>query len=112
MALVKAPLFSLDARGKLADTLVYAIWKGLNYCREYVIPFNPNSAAQQTIRGYFTDAVAAYQAELPATKTAWDVAVKALGWAMSGFNYYVAEYIKYLAGHSGTPPTPPFLPPA
>ena len=100
MALVKAPLFSLDARGKIADTLVYAIWKGLNYCREYVIPFNPNSAAQQTIRGYFTDAVAAYQAELPATKAAWDAAVKALGWAMSGFNYYVAEYIKYLIAHT------------
>ncbi len=39
MAKVKAPLFSLDARGKIADTLVYAVWKGLNYCRKYVIPF-------------------------------------------------------------------------
>ncbi len=112
MALVKAPLFSLDARGKIANTLVYAIWKGLNYCRQYVIPSNPNTADQQTIRGYFTDAVAAYQAEHQATKDAWNAAVKALGWAMSGFNYYVAEYIKYLIAHSGTPPTPPFLPPA
>lgn len=112
MALVKAPLFSLDARGQLAQTLVYAIWKGLNYCREYVIPFNPNAPGQVTIRGYFTDAVAAYQAELPATKAAWDAAIKALGWAMSGFNYYVGKYIEYLIGHSGTPPTPPFMPPA
>ena len=29
---------------------------------------------------------------------------------MSGFNYYVAEYIKYLIAHTGTPPTPSFLP--
>ncbi|MFH1039468.1 MAG: hypothetical protein V1789_12460 [PVC group bacterium] len=61
MALVKAPLSSLDARGKSADTLFYAIWKRLNYCTEYVIPFNPNSSARHTIRGYFTDAGAAYQ---------------------------------------------------
>jgi hypothetical protein len=27
MAKVTGPLFSLDARGKIADTLVYAIWK-------------------------------------------------------------------------------------
>ncbi len=112
MAKVKAPLFSLDARGKIAGTLVYAVWKGLNYCRQYVIPFNPNSEAQQTIREYFAEAVAAYQAEAQATKDLWDAAVKKLGWAMSGFNYYVAEYIKYTIAHSGTPPTPPFLPPA
>lgn len=31
MAKVTGPLFSLDAMGKLADTLVYAICKGLNY---------------------------------------------------------------------------------
>ena len=112
MALVKAPLFSLDARGQLGKTLVYAIWKGLNYCRSYVIPTNPETAAQMTIRGYFTDAVAAYQAETQATRDAWNAAIKALGWAMTGFNYYVAEYIKYLIAHTGTPPTPPFLPPA
>jgi hypothetical protein len=110
MAKVTGPLFSLDARGKIADTLVYAIWKGLNYCRQYVIPFNPKTAGQQTIRGYFTDAVAAYQAEDQATKDIWAAAIKALGWAMSGFNYYVGKYVKYLEGHGGTPPTPPFLP--
>ncbi len=112
MALVKAPLFSLDARGKIANTLVYAIWKGLNYCREYVIPFNPNTADQQTIRGYFSDAVAAYQAEDQATKDAWNAAIAALGTPMSGFNYYVGKYIDYLGTHSGTPPTPPFMPPS
>ena len=110
MAKVKGPLFSLDARGKLADELVYAIWKGLNYCREYVIPFNPKTAGQLTIREYFTDAVEAYQAELPATKAIWETAIKKLGWAMTGFNYYVGKYIKYLRSHTGTPPTPPFLP--
>ena len=112
MAKVHGPLFSLDARGKLADTLVYSIWKGLNYCREYIVPKNPNTSGQQLIRGYFADAVAAYQAEDQATKDAWDVAVAALGKPMSGFNYYVALYIRYLIDNAGTPPTPPFMPPS
>ena len=43
MAKVNGPLFSLDARGQLGKALVYAIWKGLNYARKYVIPFNPKT---------------------------------------------------------------------
>ena len=46
MAKLYGPLFSLDARGKLGKALVYSIWKGLNYVRKYVIPANPNTAAQ------------------------------------------------------------------
>ena len=111
MAKVNGPLFSLDARGQLGKALVYAIWKGLNYARKYVIPFNSKAEAQMTIRGYLTDAVAAYHAEDQATKDAWDAAIKVLGWAMSGFNYYVAQYINYLQENEGTPPTPPFMPP-
>ena len=112
MAKLHGPLFSLDARGKLGKALVYSIWKGINYARKYVIPANPNTAAQQTIRGYFTLAVAAYQAEDQATIDAWDAAIKKHGKAMTGFNYYVGLYVKYLIDNTGTPPTPPFMPPS
>lgn len=57
MAILKAPLLSLGASGKLADTLVFFPWKGLNVAREYVIPSNPKSTAQQTQRGWLTTAV-------------------------------------------------------
>lgn len=57
MAKVNAPLFSFNATGKLANSLVYFGWKGLDAVRSYVIPANPNTAAQQTQRGYFTAAV-------------------------------------------------------
>jgi len=50
MAKVKGPLFSLDARGQIAKTLVYMGWKGIADVRKYVIPANPNTAAQQTQR--------------------------------------------------------------
>lgn len=112
MAKLHGPLFSLDARGQLGKALVYSIWKGLNYARKYVIPGNPNTAAQATIRGYFATAVAAYQAELQATKDAWDAAIKKHNKAMTGFNYYLGLYVKYLIDNAGTPPTPPFLPPS
>lgn len=57
MAKLIGPLFSLSASGKLAKTLVYSDWKGINYARQYVVPANPNSASQQVQRGYLTLAV-------------------------------------------------------
>ena len=58
MAKVNAPLFSFNAAGKLANSLVYFGWKGLDVVRSYVIPANPKTAAQTTQRGYLTEAVA------------------------------------------------------
>lgn len=112
MAKLHGPFFSLDARGKLGKALVYSIWKGLNYARKYVIPANPNTTGQQTIRGYFSAAVTAYQAEDQATKDAWDAAIEALGRPMTGFNYYLGLYVGYLIDNGGTPPTLPFMPPS
>ncbi|MBA7527943.1 hypothetical protein ES705_20125 [subsurface metagenome] len=57
MAKLKAPLMSLGASGKLADTLVFFPWKGLNCVREYVIPANPKTALQTAQRGHVTEAV-------------------------------------------------------
>jgi hypothetical protein len=58
MAKVRAPLFSFGASGKLAKSLVYFGWKGLNVVRSYVVPANPNTIAQQTQRNYLKAAVA------------------------------------------------------
>lgn len=60
MAKLTGPLFSLSASGKLAKTLVYADWKGIDYVRQYVTPANPNSASQQVQRGYMATAVQIY----------------------------------------------------
>jgi len=58
MAKLKGPLFSLSAEGAIAKTLVYFGWKGLKVVRSYVVPANPQTAAQTTQRGYLTAAVA------------------------------------------------------
>jgi hypothetical protein len=64
MAKVNAPLFSFNASGKLANSLVYFGWKGLDVVRSYVIPANPKTTAQTTQRGYLTEAVAKIHAVL------------------------------------------------
>ncbi|MBA7675169.1 hypothetical protein ES703_83399 [subsurface metagenome] len=58
MAKLNAPLFSFRASGKLANALVYFGWKGLNVVRSYVVPSNPQTAAQVEHRDYMTAAVA------------------------------------------------------
>lgn len=62
MAKLKAPLLSLGASGALGKTMVFFNWKGLDVVREYVIPANPKSDAQNTQRGYVIEAVEAIHA--------------------------------------------------
>jgi|WetSurMetagenome_2_1015567.scaffolds.fasta_scaffold1306768_1 hypothetical protein len=112
MAKVVSPLFSFEARGQIGKALVYSVWKGISYVRKYVVPQNPNTVNQQTIRSYFTNAVNAYQAENATTKTAWDTYAAELSDPQSGFNAYVGKYVHYLIDHSGIEPTSPFTPPA
>lgn len=57
MAKLKAPLLSLGASGAIAKAIVFFSWKGLNVAREYVVPANPNTTAQQTQRGWLKEAV-------------------------------------------------------
>lgn len=57
MPRLTGPLFSLDARQTLGKTIVYSAWKGLNYARLRVVPYNPKSAYQTGIRDTMTFAV-------------------------------------------------------
>lgn len=50
MALVTAPLMSLDASGTIAKSITFSKWKGRNYVRQTVKPLNPKTAAQTGVR--------------------------------------------------------------
>lgn len=50
MAKVTGALFSMDASGAYAGTIVFGKWKGRQYARQLVIPSNPNSAGQEEVR--------------------------------------------------------------
>ena len=91
MAKVKGPLFSLSASGQIAKTLVYGDWKGIDVVRKYVIPANPNTAAQQTQRGYFGGAVEDWHTDgfTAVDVVAWNLYALAQKVAASGFNMLV-----------------------
>lgn len=110
MAKLKAPLFSFGASGKLADTLVFFGWKGLDVVREYVRPSNPQTAPQTTQRGYLSAAVAAiHAAQALGTDplNSIDVAAYSLLGSLEStprtwFNQAVKEWVdQYVAGLHG-----------
>lgn len=90
MAKVTGPLFSLDARGTVGESITYSIWKGINYVRRRVVPENPQTALQQAIRQSFSDAVLNWQSLSAGDKALWDAAAPD---GMSGFNYHNRVYI-------------------
>jgi len=50
MAKVVGPLMSYEARGKIADMVVYFPWKGINVVRQWLKPTNPQDADQMRQR--------------------------------------------------------------
>ncbi len=50
MAKVDGPLFSLEARGKIADAIVFFPWKGRHAVRRWLKPTNPRDVDQKIIR--------------------------------------------------------------
>lgn len=61
MAILTAPLLSIDARGQLGKSIVFSGWKGIKTGRQYAKPGNPNTTEQQTTRGTFTFVHDAYK---------------------------------------------------
>lgn len=95
MGLVKGPLLSIDARGKIANTLVFSGWKGLKTVRAYVIPANPKSAGQVTQRGILTAAVAWWHdvGYSLLDVAAWAFRASLAKSPRSGFNEFTSDFI-------------------
>ena len=53
MAKTIMPLLSAEASGKLANSMVYFYWKGLNVVRKYTIPGNPRDPKKKIVRTKF-----------------------------------------------------------
>lgn len=50
MAKVDGPLFSLEARGKIGDAMVFFPWKGRHAVRRWLKPTNPRDINQKLVR--------------------------------------------------------------
>lgn len=115
MARVKGPLFSLEASGSVAKTVVYSKWKGRQYTRRHTIPYNPQTTKQVNLRKAFTLLVALWQEKDDAVKALYEAEGKKI--QISGFNYFMRKgqkaYIVQLTVDveplsvtvSGNPPT-------
>ena len=55
MAIVKAPLLSLGARGRLDKSLIFQEIKGQSIAKAYAVPTFPNSPAQELWRNEFQE---------------------------------------------------------
>lgn len=114
MARTKGPLFSLDASGTVADTIVFSRWKGRNYVRRHQIPYNPKSTKQVNVRKAMSLTVALWQTKDDPVKALYEAEAKKI--QLSGFNYFtrraMLEYISQITSDteplsvavSGNPP--------
>ncbi len=68
MARLTGPFMSLAASGTLAKTLTASIWKGQPYMRLRVIPQNPQTDGQQTLRSVLGTLAKACRAVLTSFK--------------------------------------------
>lgn len=101
MSKVSAPLLSLNASGKFADTLVATRWKGQAVLRKYSIPANPNTTDQQTQRAKVTAAVSRWRTDFinSTMRVAWQTLATKLSEAMSGFNKFAQQVVKSYAAN-------------
>jgi hypothetical protein len=99
MAKVIAPFLSLSSSGAFAKTMVSFTWKGLNVMRKYVVPANPQTAAQTTQRNLMTAVVAAYRNYFTGAALRTDLDRLALQYdgPMSGFNVFAKNAIQVAA---------------
>ncbi|MBA7715938.1 hypothetical protein ES703_124997 [subsurface metagenome] len=106
MAKVTGPFLSIDASGTVYNVLTASIWKGRNYMRGFFRPTNPKTADQKIVRLTLAAAVSAWQALYTATQDLWNIAARDVYPPISGFNYYVMQYILT----DGPPTIPPVAP--
>jgi len=83
-------IFGDEYSGAAGKAGVFAKWKGRQYRRKYVIPANPKTTMQMTVRNHFTNAVATWHTWSSLRKKAYSYL--ATGLVMSGFNLLVRRY--------------------
>lgn len=85
-------IFGDNYSGQAGKAGVFAKWKGRQYRRKYVIPANPKTTMQLTIRGYFINAIAAWHTYHSLQRLVYSYL--ATGLVMSGFNLLVSRWQK------------------
>ena len=89
MVKLSAPMLSLGASGTIANAITFASWKGRAYARERIIPTNPQSALQTSMRSMLRFLSQAWDAIGTTPKASW--ADLAAAGQYSTFNAFIAK---------------------
>jgi hypothetical protein len=98
MAKTTAPLLSFGSRGQIGKTMVASKWRGINYMRQYVVPGNPNTIAQQAVRKLFAYLREMWKLAPGGVQDAWNAF--AAGRPFLGVNKWVGENVRVLNGET------------
>lgn len=96
MSKTTAPLLSFNARGAIGKTMVSSSWRGVKYMRQYVVPANPRTVAQQTVRKTFALLREMYKLAPALIRAPWDAFAQ--GRPFTGMNKFVGENVRVLNG--------------
>lgn len=94
MAKVTGPFMSFGGRGQIGKAMVAAKWRGVQYVREYVVPANPRTTAQQGVRTLFAYLREMWKLAPTEVTTAWNAF--ASGRPFTGMNKFVGENVRVL----------------
>lgn len=96
MARISGPFLSLGASGQVGSTIVASKWKGQPYLRQYVIPSNPQTAAQTATRSVFGWANEVWKRAGPEFQAPWDLFAQ--GQVLTGRNAFMGSMVTNLRG--------------
>lgn len=81
------PMFSLDASGTIANAITFSKWKGRSYARQRVIPSNPKSVLQVSMRAMMKFLTQEWAGIGSTPKGTWDARAAASN--ISPFNAFI-----------------------
>lgn len=96
MAKLSGPLLSFGARGQLGKTMVMSKWRGVPYARQHVVPTNPQTVAQQTVRKTFALLREMWKVAPAPIVDVWNSFAQ--GRPFLGVNKWVGENVRVLNG--------------
>lgn len=92
MVKLYAPMFSLDASGTVGNAITFSKWKGRNYARKRVIPANPKSVLQVSVRAMMRFLSQAWTDVDSTPQGSWDAPAAAEN--VSAFNAYIKHNLQ------------------
>lgn len=98
MAKLIGPLLSFGATGQIGKAMVVGTWRGINYARQYVVPANPRTTAQQTNRTRFAFLRELWKLSPSEVRNPWTAF--ATGRKFLNFNAFVGENNRLLVGQT------------